>query len=104
MKRISILLVLMLLVTGVAFSSEKEWVLKDKVLAKKSVKLPFIVTKAMKDNVKKLPKITVKRVKVAIRGTSSQAKSVIEEMLDDKTIISKEVRYNILYPSVELTP
>ena len=104
MKQLFIILIVLLIAVP-SMAKAKIWVAKDAIIAKKAVKAPFAVTKAMKDEIKALDEITVQKVKGIVGGSSSQAKQAIEELEDAKEILTKEARYAELYPSAtELTP
>lgn len=105
MKRIIFTLVLLTLFCGVVFAGEQVWVKSDANLDKKPAQEDFEVTEKMKTDILKLSEITVQKVKSIIRGSSSQAKQVIEEMVKDGTIKTKEARYSELFPSAAvITP
>ena len=83
---------------------EQVWVKKDASLPEKVAKEALVVTKSMKDQIKALDEITVQKVKAIVQGSSSDAKRAIEELVDEKEIVSKESRYSELYPSVDIAP
>jgi len=85
------------------------WVKADANLPEKEEDTPFVVTKEIKDEVMKLDEITINDVCNIVaptgKGSIEEAKQVIEELVNEKKIISKEARYDELYPSaVELGP
>lgn len=80
------------------------WVKSDANLPKKTAKEEVVITEAMKTEILKLDEITVQKVKAIVQGSSSDAKRAIEELVNEKKIVTKETRYSELYPSAELGP
>ena len=78
---------------------EQIWVKPDANLPEKVSDEPIVITKAMKDAIKALDEITVQKVKSIVQGTSSDAKRAIEELADAEEIVTREERYETLYPT-----
>lgn len=100
----AIIVILALLIAVPCFAGEQVWVDAKKVLAEKEASAGIEVTQKMKDDIVKLDEITVQKVKAIVQGSSSDAKKVIEELVDEKKIVTKQDRYSELYPSAELEP
>lgn len=100
----AILIIMVLLVTFPA-CAEQVYVRADAIIEKKQESEGFSVTVAMKNAVLALSEITVSNVMQAIApycdASQEQAKQVIEALVADQLIVTKEKRYKELYPIKE---
>ena len=80
----------------------QEYVKKDVSLVRRVVALSaFSVTQKMKDDVLKLDVINEETVRAVVKEGRKEARQVIDALLSDGDIKTKEVRYAELYPPEE---
>ena len=80
----------------------QEYVKKDVSLVRRVVAPSvFSVTQKMKDDVLKLDVINEETVRAVVKEGRKEARQVIDALLSDGDIKTKEARYAELYPSEE---
>lgn len=80
----------------------QEYVKKDVSLVRRVVALSaFSVTQKMKDDALKLDVINEETVRAVVKEGRKEARQVIDALLSDGDIKTKEVRYAELYPPEE---